>query len=41
MAVKSDLRDMDLSSIISINCNEMNEARLLIRQQGREASLSF
>ncbi|TKJ28270.1 MAG: hypothetical protein CEE40_11895 [Chloroflexi bacterium B3_Chlor] len=41
MAVKGDLRDMDLSSIISINCNEMNQARLLIRNEGREATVFF
>ena len=41
MAVRGELRDMDLSSIISINCNEMNQARLLIRHQGREASIFF
>ncbi|TKJ31290.1 MAG: hypothetical protein CEE40_01930 [Chloroflexi bacterium B3_Chlor] len=41
MAVKGDLRDMDLSSIISINCNEMNQARLTIRNEGREATIFF
>jgi len=41
MAVSGDLRDMDLVSIISINCNEMNQGRLLVRHQGREASVFF
>lgn len=41
MPVSGDLRDMDLASIISINCNEMNQARLLVRHQGREASVFF
>jgi len=41
MAVGGDLRDMDVSSIISINCNQMNQARLLVRHQGREASIFF
>jgi hypothetical protein len=41
MAVSGDLVDMDVSSIISINCNQMNEARLLIRHQEREASIFF
>lgn len=41
MAVSGDLSDMDVSSIISINCNQMNQARLLIRHQGREASIFF
>lgn len=41
MALKGDLKDMSLSSLISINCNEMNRARLTIRHQGREAALFF
>jgi hypothetical protein len=41
MAVSGDLRDMDLSSIISINCNEMNQARLLVQHHGRKASIYF
>jgi hypothetical protein len=41
MTVSGDLRDMDLSSIISINCNQMNQARLLIRRQRREARIFF
>jgi hypothetical protein len=39
MAVCGDLADMDVTSIISVNCNQMNQARLLIRHQGREASI--
>jgi hypothetical protein len=41
MAVSGDLADMDVTSIISVNCNEMNQARLLIRHYGREASIFF
>ncbi len=41
MAVSGTLRDMDLVSIISVNCNEMNQARLLVRHQGMEASVFF
>jgi len=32
---------MSLASLISINCNEMNQARLLVRHQEREATLFF
>lgn len=39
--VKGNLRDMDLTSIVSINCNERNQARLRIRNRGREAVLFF
>jgi hypothetical protein len=41
MAVSGDLADMDVTSIISINCNQMNQARLLVHHQGREASIFF
>lgn len=41
MAVKGDLRDMDLTSIIAVNCNQMNQARLVIRHEDREASIFF
>lgn len=41
MAVSGDLQDMDVSSIISINCNQMNQARLVVRHQGRKASIFF
>ncbi len=41
MAVKGDLRDMDLTSIIAVNCNQMNQARLVIRHEDREAHIFF
>jgi hypothetical protein len=41
MAVCGDLADMDVTSIISVNCNQMNQARLVIRHEGREASIFF
>ncbi len=41
MALRGDLKDMSLSSLISINCNEMNQARLVIRNQGQEGALLF
>lgn len=41
MAVKGDLQDMNLTNIISINCNERNQARLFIRNREREAVVFF
>jgi hypothetical protein len=41
VAVSGDLREMDLTSIIPINCNEGNEARLLVENEGKEASIFF
>ncbi|NIN65586.1 MAG: DUF4388 domain-containing protein [Anaerolineae bacterium] len=41
MVVKGDLRDMDLTSIIAVNCNQMNQARLVIRHEDREAIIFF
>lgn len=41
MPVRGDLGDMDLCSIISINCNQMNQARLIVRNEGREARIFF
>jgi predicted regulator of Ras-like GTPase activity (Roadblock/LC7/MglB family) len=41
MAVQGNLKDMRLASLISINCNEMNQARLLLRHRGQEATLFF
>ncbi len=41
MTVTGDLRDMDLTSIIAVNCNEMKQARLVVRHEGREASIFF
>ncbi len=40
-AVRGNLRDLGLASIISVNCNEHNQAELLIRRQGRLASVYF
>ncbi len=41
MAVQGNLKDMNLTSLISVNCNEMNQARLRIVNQHREARLFF
>lgn len=41
MAVQGNLKDMSLTSLISINCNEMNQARLSIKNHGQEATLFF
>ena len=41
MAVGGDLQDMDVSSIIAVNCNQMNQARLQIWHRGREARVFF
>jgi predicted regulator of Ras-like GTPase activity (Roadblock/LC7/MglB family) len=41
MAVQGNLKDMSLTSLISINCNEMNQSRLSIKYQGQEATLFF
>ena len=41
MAVKGNLRDMSLVNIISINCNERNQSRLVVRDSGREAVVFF
>lgn len=41
MPVSGDLADMDVTSIISINCNEMNEARLVVRHADDEARIFF
>ncbi len=40
-AVRGNLRDLGLASIISVNCNEHNQAELLIRRQGRLAAMYF
>ncbi len=39
--VRGNLREMSLTSIVSINCNERNQARLRIRHRGTEAALFF
>lgn len=41
MAVIGDLQDMDVSSIIAVNCNQMNQARLQIWHRGSKASVFF
>lgn len=41
MAVKGNLRDISLTSLISINCNEMSQARLSITKQGKQAEVFF
>ena len=39
--VKGNLRDFSLTSLISVTCNEHNQARLLIRCGNQEAALFF
>ena len=39
MAVKGNLRDMSLASLISVNCNEMNQAILLLYREDKEGSI--
>jgi FixJ family two-component response regulator/predicted regulator of Ras-like GTPase activity (Roadblock/LC7/MglB family) len=40
-AVQGNLRDLALTSIISVNCNEHNQAELVIRRQGRVGIIYF
>lgn len=39
MSVKGNLREMSLDSIISVNCNDMNQARLRLRHQDKEGHI--
>ncbi len=39
MAVKGNLRDMSLASLISVNCNEMNQALLQLNREDKEGSI--
>ena len=39
MAVKGKLSDMSLASLISVNCNEMNQASLLLYREDKEGSI--
>lgn len=39
MAVKGNLKDMSLASLISVNCNEMNQASLLLYREDKEGSI--
>ena len=41
MTTRGNLRDLTLSSLISINCNELSQARLRIQRNGDEAELFF
>ncbi len=41
MAVQGNLIDISLSSLISINCNEMNQARLHVKHRDQEGTLFF
>jgi predicted regulator of Ras-like GTPase activity (Roadblock/LC7/MglB family) len=41
MAVGGDLQDMDVSSIIAVNCNQMNQARLQIWHRDSVARVFF
>ncbi len=40
-ALEGDLRMMSLSSIIQINCDERNQAQLILNHQGREGMIFF
>ncbi|NIN65596.1 MAG: response regulator [Anaerolineae bacterium] len=40
-AVRGNLRDLGLASIISVNCNEMNQAKLVVRRKGRVGTIHF
>jgi CheY-like chemotaxis protein/predicted regulator of Ras-like GTPase activity (Roadblock/LC7/MglB family) len=40
-AVRGSLRDLALTSIISVNCSEHNQAELVIRRQGRVGIMYF
>jgi FixJ family two-component response regulator len=40
-AVRGNLRDLALTSIISVNCNEHNRAELVIRRQGQVGVIYF
>lgn len=39
MSVKGSLKEMSLDSIVSVNCNELNQARLRLSRQGTVGSL--
>jgi predicted regulator of Ras-like GTPase activity (Roadblock/LC7/MglB family) len=41
MAVSGDLREMPLTTLISVNCNERNRSRLHLRREGQEAAIFF
>ncbi len=41
MALKGNLTDMSLTTLVQVNCEERNQARLLVRDQGKEASIFF
>ncbi len=41
MAVSGNLRDMPLTSLISVNCNDQNRARLRLQHDGQEAEIYF
>ena len=41
MAVSGNLGDMPLTSLISVNCNDQNRARLRLQRDGQEAEIYF
>ncbi len=41
MAIQGDLKDMDLTALISVNCNEGNQARLRVQHESEEAFVFF
>jgi predicted regulator of Ras-like GTPase activity (Roadblock/LC7/MglB family) len=41
MAVRGKLKDISLASLISVNCNEMNQSRLVVWRDNEEAVVFF
>lgn len=41
MAIRGDLKDMPLTTLISVNCNECNQSRLRLRHGEQEAVVYF
>jgi predicted regulator of Ras-like GTPase activity (Roadblock/LC7/MglB family) len=41
MAVSGDLREMELTTLISVNCNEGNQARLTLHKEDEDACIYF
>ncbi len=41
MAVSGDLQEMELTTLISVNCNEGNQARLTLRKEDEDACIYF
>jgi len=41
MALTGSLKDMSLTSLIAVNCNGMNQARLVVRHEDQEGTIYF